>query len=254
MPPRVLDPPRPRHQLRRRNRVRLRAAGAAAERRARQSLARSAAAGRRVSDPLHPRRLQLRRRHRRGPHLRQPDAPSPGRLARRVPRRRQADPRHLQRLSGADQERPARQRRRGRAGRHAHLERLGQVHGPLGPPAHAAATTACSSPASSGCICRSPTPRASSAPATRRRSTGSSTAASSCCATHADSGAARRAIPTAPSATSPASATRRGRVFGLMPHPERFIDPTQHPQWTRRPPRAEGDGLPLFRNAVRYFV
>ena len=26
-----------------------------------------------------------------------------------------------------------------------------------------------------------------------------------------------------------------GRVLGLMPHPERHIDPTQHPQWTRRP-------------------
>jgi phosphoribosylformylglycinamidine synthase subunit PurQ / glutaminase len=47
---------------------------------------------------------------------------------------------------------------------------------------------------------------------------------------------------------------RSGRVFGLMPHPEKFIDPTQHPQWTRQEPRAEGDGLPLFRNAVRYFV
>lgn len=45
-----------------------------------------------------------------------------------------------------------------------------------------------------------------------------------------------------------------GRVFGLMPHPERFVDGTQHPQWTRRPPRAEGDGLQLFRNAVRYFT
>ena len=44
-----------------------------------------------------------------------------------------------------------------------------------------------------------------------------------------------------------------GRVFGLMPHPERFIDPTQHPQWTRLPKRDEGDGLQLFRNAVRYF-
>lgn len=46
---------------------------------------------------------------------------------------------------------------------------------------------------------------------------------------------------------------RSGRVFGLMPHPERFIDRTQHPQWTRRPPFDEGDGLQLFRNAVRYF-
>jgi phosphoribosylformylglycinamidine synthase I len=44
-----------------------------------------------------------------------------------------------------------------------------------------------------------------------------------------------------------------GRVFGLMPHPERFIDPTQHPQWTRWPRQAEGAGLAVFRNAVRYF-
>ena len=45
-----------------------------------------------------------------------------------------------------------------------------------------------------------------------------------------------------------------GRVFGLMPHPERFIDRTHHPQWTRLPPFDEGDGLQLFRNAVQYFL
>jgi phosphoribosylformylglycinamidine synthase len=44
-----------------------------------------------------------------------------------------------------------------------------------------------------------------------------------------------------------------GRVFGLMPHPERNVDGIQHPQWTRRPNRSEGDGLALFRNAVRFF-
>ena len=44
-----------------------------------------------------------------------------------------------------------------------------------------------------------------------------------------------------------------GRVCGLMPHPERHIDPTQHPRWTRRPLAAEGDGLKIFRNAVEYF-
>ena len=44
-----------------------------------------------------------------------------------------------------------------------------------------------------------------------------------------------------------------GRVFGLMPHPERFVDFTQHPQWTRRDDRGEGAGLAVFRNAVRYF-
>jgi phosphoribosylformylglycinamidine synthase subunit PurQ / glutaminase len=44
-----------------------------------------------------------------------------------------------------------------------------------------------------------------------------------------------------------------GRVFGLMPHPERFVDPTQHPRWTREGLQEQGDGLPLFQNAVRYF-
>lgn len=47
---------------------------------------------------------------------------------------------------------------------------------------------------------------------------------------------------------------RTGRVFGLMPHPERFVDPTQHPKWTRLPEREEGEGLQIFRNAVRYFL
>lgn len=42
-----------------------------------------------------------------------------------------------------------------------------------------------------------------------------------------------------------------GRVFGLMPHPERFVDPLHHPRWTREGLRAEGDGLRIFRNAVK---
>lgn len=41
-----------------------------------------------------------------------------------------------------------------------------------------------------------------------------------------------------------------GRVFGLMPHPERHVDPYHHPRWTRRGPAAEGDGYRFFRNAV----
>lgn len=41
-----------------------------------------------------------------------------------------------------------------------------------------------------------------------------------------------------------------GRIFGLMPHPERFIEPVQHPRWTREGLRTEGDGLRIFRNAV----
>jgi phosphoribosylformylglycinamidine synthase len=45
-----------------------------------------------------------------------------------------------------------------------------------------------------------------------------------------------------------------GRVLGLMPHPERHVLPTQHPQWTRRGLASEGDGLRLFRNAVEFFA
>jgi phosphoribosylformylglycinamidine synthase subunit PurQ / glutaminase len=44
-----------------------------------------------------------------------------------------------------------------------------------------------------------------------------------------------------------------GRVLGLMPHPERHVLPTQHPQWTRHGLAPEGDGLRLFRNAVEFF-
>lgn len=46
-----------------------------------------------------------------------------------------------------------------------------------------------------------------------------------------------------------------GRVFGLMPHPERHIDPTHHPYWTRRETQpASGEGLKMFQNAVEYFA
>jgi phosphoribosylformylglycinamidine synthase subunit PurQ / glutaminase len=44
-----------------------------------------------------------------------------------------------------------------------------------------------------------------------------------------------------------------GRVFGLMPHPERHVDPTQHPRWTRGEAKTPGDGLRVFANAVAYF-
>lgn len=44
-----------------------------------------------------------------------------------------------------------------------------------------------------------------------------------------------------------------GRVLGLMPHPERHVLGTQHPHWTRRGLKDEGEGLQLFRNAVDFF-
>jgi len=45
-----------------------------------------------------------------------------------------------------------------------------------------------------------------------------------------------------------------GRVLGLMPHPERHIDRTQHPRWTRGEGSPEGDGLKMFKNAVGHFA
>ncbi len=44
-----------------------------------------------------------------------------------------------------------------------------------------------------------------------------------------------------------------GRVFGLMPHPERFVHRTQHPEWTSRT-TCEPDGLALFESAVAHFL
>jgi len=45
-----------------------------------------------------------------------------------------------------------------------------------------------------------------------------------------------------------------GLVFGLMPHPERHVDATQHPAWTRRGTGGEGGGLAVFRNAVAHVL
>ena len=43
-----------------------------------------------------------------------------------------------------------------------------------------------------------------------------------------------------------------GRIFALMPHPERHIRGTQHPQWTRLGVKECGDGFPIFLNAVKW--
>jgi phosphoribosylformylglycinamidine synthase I len=43
-----------------------------------------------------------------------------------------------------------------------------------------------------------------------------------------------------------------GRVLGLMPHPERYIRPTQHPRWTRLRDKVDSDGTIIFNNAVKY--
>jgi phosphoribosylformylglycinamidine synthase subunit PurQ / glutaminase len=43
-----------------------------------------------------------------------------------------------------------------------------------------------------------------------------------------------------------------GRIFALMPHPERFIRWTQHPRWTTEPRQDYGDGFRIFLNAVEW--
>jgi len=43
-----------------------------------------------------------------------------------------------------------------------------------------------------------------------------------------------------------------GRVLGLMPHPERNLFSSSHPQWTRSG-NAESDGPRIFQRAIRHF-
>jgi phosphoribosylformylglycinamidine synthase subunit PurQ / glutaminase len=43
-----------------------------------------------------------------------------------------------------------------------------------------------------------------------------------------------------------------GRLLGMMPHPEAFLHRTNHPQWTRRYLPEEGDGLAIFKGAMRF--
>jgi phosphoribosylformylglycinamidine synthase len=44
-----------------------------------------------------------------------------------------------------------------------------------------------------------------------------------------------------------------GLVLGLMPHPERHVDPLQHPAWSRMHPLPKaGAGLQIFVNAVHH--
>ena len=43
-----------------------------------------------------------------------------------------------------------------------------------------------------------------------------------------------------------------GRVLGLMPHPERFVEITQHPRWTRSGV-ARADGRLFFQHARAFF-
>jgi len=43
-----------------------------------------------------------------------------------------------------------------------------------------------------------------------------------------------------------------GRVMGLMPHPERYVEPIQYPNWRKYHHHDEPHGLAIFQNAVEY--
>jgi len=43
-----------------------------------------------------------------------------------------------------------------------------------------------------------------------------------------------------------------GRIMGMMPHPERYVEKTHHPNWRRMPENTMPHGLAIFRNAVEY--
>ncbi len=45
---------------------------------------------------------------------------------------------------------------------------------------------------------------------------------------------------------------QEGNVFGMMPHPEKFVSRYMHPRWTREELPEEGDGLRIFRNMAEY--
>lgn len=43
-----------------------------------------------------------------------------------------------------------------------------------------------------------------------------------------------------------------GRIMGMMPHPERYVETNMHPNWRRLPLTATPQGLAVFENAVTY--
>ncbi|MEE9201534.1 MAG: phosphoribosylformylglycinamidine synthase I [Candidatus Brocadiales bacterium] len=43
-----------------------------------------------------------------------------------------------------------------------------------------------------------------------------------------------------------------GRILGMMPHPERYVEPVQHPHWQRAGLDKKPHGAQIFENAVKY--
>lgn len=43
-----------------------------------------------------------------------------------------------------------------------------------------------------------------------------------------------------------------GRILGLMPHPEKFVEITQHPNWRRFEKSRKPDGAAFFQNMIKF--
>lgn len=74
--------------------------------------------------------------------------------------------------------------------------------------------------------------------------------------TNADGSPANGAAPANPNGSTDDIAglcDPSGLVFGLMPHPERYISPHHHPAWSSQGPLPSvGAGLKIFQNAVEH--
>ena len=113
-----------------------------------------------------------------------------------------------------------------------------------------------SSPSTTRSSCPSPTARASSCSPITGRWTRSTRPARSSSSTPTSTDRPTQDYPANPNGSAHAAAAvcdPTGRIFGLMPHPERFVSPLHHPRWTRLGTTLaeEGQGLRIFRSAVK---
>jgi phosphoribosylformylglycinamidine synthase len=76
---------------------------------------------------------------------------------------------------------------------------------------------------------------------------------------HPESGEPTDEFPFNPNGSELAAAAisdPSGRILGMMPHPEAYLYPYNHPRWTSRrldgPLPEHGEGLAIFENAVRF--
>ena len=70
-----------------------------------------------------------------------------------------------------------------------------------------------------------------------------------------DSGRLTQAYPQNPNGSLEAIAgicDPSGRILGIMPHPEKFVEITQHPNWRRFDKNRKPDGAAFFENMIKF--